>query len=100
MAKHAWMHLTQDHLPEMKGLKLGQRYKVEAEIEPHELATGENEYGGDMIAGPGQKPQKPPMRGRFKVHSIKISSKGGSVAQAPKSPAKGGAKGKKAGRYS
>lgn len=65
---HAYMRLTEHHMPHMKGMELGKRYHVKMEIEPTELSTGDSEYG-EMI-GPDGKSEKPPMRGSFKVHSI------------------------------
>lgn len=65
------MRLQEHHMPHMKGMELGKRYHIHAEIEPTELSTGESEYGYEGVIGPGgSKTEKPPMTGRFKVHTI------------------------------
>lgn len=92
--RKAWMSLQEHHMPAMKDMALGKKYTITAVIEPHELGDGENEYGGEMMLGMGgkmQKPEKPPMRGRFEVHSIEMSE--GASKKAPKEKAG------KSGRY-
>ena len=66
------MRLTADTLPALGKMKLGEKHKVIAEIEPVDLSTGENEYG-PMMNNDG-KEMKEPMSGRFKIHSIEIHS--------------------------
>ncbi|MDE1944819.1 MAG: hypothetical protein KGI03_00905 [Patescibacteria group bacterium] len=88
MDKSAYIRLTEHNSPHIKGMELGKRYHLSVEVEPVELSTGENEYSDMPMGANGEKAPKPPMHGRFKVHSIDMASSAAKPRKGGKSAAK------------